>query len=295
MTKTVLSVLLAVAPAFIGCSDEPDVIGGSGLIEARDVLVSAEASGRVVEMRFDEGSVVGAGDTLLVIDTTRLKLEIAAALAGRGVAEARLRSARVELQKAKETEGFLQREVERVRRLVNSNTATQKELDRIEYEHAVAVTGLEAAETGITTLKAELTRIDADLDRLKRQLEDCFPSAPQSGVVLDQYVEQGELLGPGRPVARIANLDTVTVEIYLPAGDFATVTLGDQAQVDTEAGGTSYKGTIIWTSDEAEFTPQNVQTKQARANLVYAVKVRIPNTDKKLKDGMPVFVTIGKR
>jgi len=82
--------------------------------------------------------------------------------------------------------------------------------------------------------------------------------------------------------------------VYLSAGNFANITVGDKATVDTEAGGKTYQGHVVWTSEEAEFTPKNVQTEESRANLVYAVKVRVENTDGSLKIGMPVYVTIGE-
>ncbi|MEE8575968.1 MAG: HlyD family efflux transporter periplasmic adaptor subunit, partial [candidate division Zixibacteria bacterium] len=102
----------------------------------------------------------------------------------------------------------------------------------------------------------------------------------------------GELIAPGKPILRIARLDSVWVKLYLPAADFASVKLGDAVTIDTETGSNRLKGRVIKTADEAEFTPKNVQTKQARADLVYAVKIAIDNSTRHLKIGMPVFVTM---
>ncbi|MEW5995642.1 MAG: HlyD family efflux transporter periplasmic adaptor subunit, partial [Candidatus Zixiibacteriota bacterium] len=137
-------------------------------------------------------------------------------------------------------------------------------------------------------------RLDADIDRLDRRLQDCYPIAPITGIVTDKYVETGELLTPGRPMAKISRLDTLWVKVYLPAADFARAKVGDPVVVDTESGGRQYAGAVVWTSEEAEFTPKNVQTRKSRANLVYAVKVRVPNSDGLLKIGMPVFVSFEK-
>jgi HlyD family secretion protein len=112
--------------------------------------------------------------------------------------------------------------------------------------------------------------------------------------VTEKFIEPGELLSPGKPIARISRLDTVTVKVYLTTDKFAQVTLGDRAVVSTESGSQEYHGTVVWTSDEAEFTPKNVQTEEARADLVYAVKVCIPNPDRTLKVSMPVFVRLEK-
>ena len=113
-------------------------------------------------------------------------------------------------------------------------------------------------------------------------------------MVTEKFVEPGELLSPGKAIARIARLDTVTVKIYLTTGQFAGVKLGDRTTISTESGDKEYAGTVIWTSDKAEFTPKNVQTEEARADLVYAVKVSVPNPDRTLKVAMPVFVRLEK-
>ena len=277
-----------------GCGTEEEVVGGSGLIEATDVIVSAETAGRIETLLFDEGTELQVGDTLVHIDTTRLALELVSAEAGRNVADAKLVTAKLNLQKAQEAEQYARSELDRVTRLLKTKTASQQQYDKLAHTHKETLIARDAAKAAIATIKAEIAKINADMNRIKRQLEDCYPTAPISGRVTEKYVETGELLAPGRPIAKIAKLDTVEVKVYLPAGDFAGVKTGDNAKVDTESGGEIYSGTVVWTSDEAEFTPKNVQTKKSRADLVYAVKVQIPNTDGKLKIGMPVFVTIGE-
>lgn len=289
--------LKLILPAFAilslaGCGGDNTLPGGSGLLEADESIVSSETSGRVMELRFDEGTSVTAGDTLAVIDPSRLELELAAAAAGRQVTVAQLETARLQLKKTQEAEQFAGRERDRMATLYKAGTATQKQLDLLEQELTQAVLSRQAAQVNITTLQAQIAKTDADIDRLKRSLIDCHPLAPVSGVVTEKYVEAGELLSPGKAIAKISQLNSVWVKVYLPAGDFANVKVGDSASMDTESGGRQYRGEVVWTSQEAEFTPKNVQTKKSRADLVYAVKVRFQNNDGSLKIGMPVFVTI---
>jgi len=286
--------VLAIAQllTFTGCGGENARIGGSGLLEADESIVSAETAGRVVSLRFDEGSQVKRGDTLLTIDPSRLELELASALAGKEVVQARLQTAKLQFEKSKESERFAQAERDRIANLVKSGTATQKQLDQLEHEYALAVLGRQGALANISASKAELEKIKADINRIRRQLKDCYPVSPMAGTITEKYVKAGELLQAGRPIAKISGLDTLWVKAYLPAADLVQIKVGDKATVDTESGGRNYTGKVVWTSEEAEFTPKNVQTKKSRANLVYAVKVRIPNTDGMLKIGMPVFVTI---
>ncbi len=278
----------------MSCSSKEDIIGGSGLLEADEMVLSAETNGQIEKLFFDEGTEVSVGDTLMEIDHSRLDLELEAALAGKNAVEAKLKTVRLQFEQAQENKRFLEKERDRVASLVGSGTATQKQLDQIEHEYTMAALGYRTAQAQITAAKAELAKIEADINKVRRLLQNCYPVAPISGTVTERYVDKGELAVMGKPLARISQLDTLWVKIYLPTGDFAQVKVGDAATVDTEAGEKTYRGTVVWTAEEAEFTPKNVQTKKSRANLVYAVKVRVPNTDGQLKIGMPVFVTIEK-
>jgi ABC-type multidrug transport system ATPase subunit len=262
----------------LACGNDGDHIGGSGLIEATETLVSAETSGRMTQRFFDEGSEVRTGDTLAVIDPSRLELALASAWAGHDVIEARLATARLQVEQAGKTEQYATTELERVTNLLRSGTTTQRLFDRAELEHTQAVIASKTARGQVRTLQAELATSEADIARLQRQLVDCYPIAPTTGVVTEKYTEPGELLSAGKPIAKIARLDTVWVKIYLAASEFANITAGTAATVSTESGGKEFTATVVWTSREAEFTPKNVQTKESRADLVYAVKVSIPNT-----------------
>jgi len=277
----------------LGCGANDDRIGGSGLLETDEVIVSAETAGRVISVAFTEGSRLGLGDTLTVIDPSRWELELASAQAGRKVALAQLESAKVQLARADDAEEYARKERDRVARLLQSGTASEKQLDQLEFELSQALLGRKTAAASVSSMEAQVAKIDADIDRLNRQLVDCYPTAPSAGIVTEKYIEVGELLSAGKPIAKISNLQSLWVKVYLSAGNFANVSIGNKATVDTEAGGKTYQGEVVWTSEEAEFTPKNVQTEESRANLVYAVKVRVDNNDGSLKIGMPVYVTIG--
>jgi HlyD family secretion protein len=243
-------------------------------------------------MSFSEGTQVSAGDTLLVIDTTNLQLQLNAATAGLAAMRQELETARVRVKQARESQQYAKRERDRIARLYKSGTATERTFDEVEHQYQQAVLATEAAAASLKTLQARIEKTQADIALIEKQLADCHPAAPFSGRVTEEFVEVGELLAPGRPIAKVSRLDTLWVKVYMDAGDFASVRLGEAATVDTESGGKTYAGTVVWASDEAEFTPKNVQTKDARANLVYAVKVEVANSDNRLKIGMPVYVTV---
>jgi len=290
--KKITTLLLTLGLMATGCADEDSLPGGSGLMESTESIISAETSGRVLDMYVDEGSTVDDGDTLVLIDTTRADLQLKAARAGLEAARAQRRAAVTEKKQATEQLSFASTELARIEKLKASGTATQQQLDRVQHEHSQAEIAVQAADARIGTIDAEINRLIAEIDRLEQHLIDCRPTAPMSGVVTDRFVETGELLAPGRPIIKIARLDTMEVKIYMPTGQFASVAVGDSATIDTESGGDVYDGRVVWTSEEAEFTPKNVQTAKTRANLVFAVKVKVPNRDGTLKIGMPVYVTL---
>lgn len=275
-----------------GCSNEKTPPGGSGMLEAEESIISAETVGKVLTTAVDEGAEFEVGDTLLTIDPLDLQLQLEAAVASRLAAAARLEVAQVSVDQASESADYLAKERDRIIRLVSTGTATSQRLDQLTHEATQAEIQKRAAKASVRAIRAEIETIVAQTAQIKKRLSDCHPTAPVRGIITEKYVDIGELLSPGKPIAKISQLDTLWVKVYLPTAEFSHVKIGDKAAIDTEAGGNTYEGWVVWTSEAAEFTPKNVQTEKSRTNLVYAVKVRVPNSDGTLKIGMPVFVTL---
>jgi len=293
MKNIIVIVTVLIFIMIAGCTSDETKLGGSGLLETDDIIISAETSGKIEKINFDEGSIVHKGDTLLIIDPSRQMLKLESMTASYKVAKEQLNIAQLAYESTMEKELFTAKERDRIAMLVKSNTATQKQLDQLEYELTQAKISKETASANIESIKSELARIKAEIKIIDRNILDSYPTSLTDGTIIEKYVSLGENLNPGKAIAKIADLNSIWVKIYLPAGDFAKVKLGDKAVIDTEEGNEKFDGTVIWASSEAEFTPKNVQTKKSRANLVYAVKVKIDNSDNRLKIGMPVFVTIG--
>lgn len=292
MKRVVVIVLAAVL--LNGCSTKEAALPeGSALIETDELLVSAETSGRLTSLRVSEGSHVEVGDTIATIDDSRIRLEISSARSGRKVIQFRERAAEVQVAKAERQIAFAESEKGRIEALARTGSASSRALDVAENEFDQASQNLKAAETNLRTARAEVIKTDSDIDKLLRTLEDCTLIATLAGTVTEKLAQVGEVVSPGKGIIRIAQLDTVWAKLYLPSPLLAHVQLGALASVSTEtSGSTPLTGTVIWTADRAEFTPKNVQTQSARADLVYAVKVQIPNPNGLLKVGMPVFVSI---
>jgi HlyD family secretion protein len=285
---SILGLLLLLA-----CSDRNGPPRGSGLIEASEVTFSVETSGQLRALNYDEGARVEAGDTLAVIDTATVMLRLRQARAAAEAARTQVEMAAIGVRQSESNLEQANTEFERLATLIRTGSANQQQYDRGKTAFDQAKLAREQAEASRRAAEAQLTNALAQADLLKDQANDHFPISPTGGVVVERFIEPGELVAVGKPLLRIARLDTVWVKIYLPPSDLARLTIGGHALVDPEAGNKkAFDGIISWISSEAEFTPKNVQTREARAGLLYAVKVTIPNADQILKIGMPVSVVV---
>jgi HlyD family secretion protein len=292
--KAIRSILLPVlALVLVSCGETHLRPAGSGLIEAEDILLSSKASGQVQRLFFDEGEAVTKGDTLGIIDTTDISLRLRQAGATRMATEAKIESAAINIEQASYDLDLAGKEFQRVSSLVESGAADQQQYDRTQNLYNRALLTRKQSEAALHLAKADLARVEAEIALLESQFDDCIIVSPFAGVIVEKYIEAGELAGPGKPLFKIAKLDTVWVKVYLPPSDLAAIRLGDRAEIDPEDGrDVPLIGYVSWISPEAEFTPKNVQTKEARADLVYGVKMTIANPDGLLKIGMPVSITI---
>jgi HlyD family secretion protein len=287
------SALVVLALWLVSCGDNNGVPAGSGFIEATSVVVSAEVAGKLDALYFDEGEAIALGDTIALIDTTKVSLMLDQANARLRSAWTQEQSARLQIEKTELDSALARADFLRVRSLVRKGSVNQQQYDQAENRYLQARLARKTAGAALAGARADRKRAEAEIAILEKQLSDCRPVAPLTGTIVTSYVEQGELLGIGKPLVKIAELDPVTVKIYLPPAQLTRVKLGAKAEIDPEDGRTSpIAGKVSWISPEAEFTPKNVQSREARADLVYAVKITIPNPDQVLKIGMPVMVTI---
>lgn len=277
----------------ISCGNNQTEIGGSGLIEATDVVFSAKTNGQLISLNFDEGDQVALNDTIGLIDTSTTVLQLRQAEAIAEAAGLKLKIAAKDIKQAEQNLSLAQTEFDRIASLLGSGSANQQQYDQAQTALTQARLTKEKADLGRQAAQAELKSARSQAAILKKQFEDSFPLIPMEGTIVTKYIEPGELVTLGRPLVKIASLDTVWVKIYLSPADLTRINLGDQARIDPENGDKNLlPGTITWISDQAEFTPKNVQSKEARADLVYAVKITIPNPGHILKIGMPVSVKV---
>lgn len=283
----VLSALIGV-----GCSGSEERYVATGAFEAHEVLVSSESNGRVVSWHGREGREVRAGEVIGVIDSTQLYLQKLALQ--RNVQGVRLSATDVATQTAalEQQLAKLRSERERTQRLVKAAAANQKQLDDVDAQIAIVESQKRALQTqveqGNRRVGVESSALEIQVAQLEDALSKCVVRSPIHGVILQSFIERGELAVAGHPLFKVGQLDTMTLRAYLPYSAVTRMRLGDSVPVyvDRGKGGMkSYGGVVSWISSKAEFTPKTVQTKDERENLMYAVKVLVVNAGQ-LKIGM---------
>lgn len=274
------------------CSNNGSDADATGTFEATEVIVSAEANGKLLSFNLEEGQTVQKGELVGAVDSVSLhlnKLQLMqsqrAVLAGQQDVRTQLESLRKELVNAEADQ-------RRIENLVKGQVASQKQLDDANLRIDVLKARINAQEnllnTGNTALREQSKTIAAQLQVVEDQLRRCRIINPVDGTVLTKYSEAFEMTGIGKPLYKVADLSQVILRAYISNDQQSRLKVGQKlsVQVDDGAGGMrTYEGIVQWINNKAEFTPKTIQTKEERANLVYAVKIAVKN-DGLLKIGM---------
>jgi HlyD family secretion protein len=286
-----LMILLPVMIWSIGCQDKlPPGFAGSGTLEATEVTVSALTTGTILKLTKEEGDSTTNQELLAEIDVERLTLQRAQLAAGLKEIEAGRIVADAEISKAIDNLDNLALQYKRIKELNSQGTVARQQYDDVATRLSVGKSQLTAAKAQQPLLDAKKGQIEASLKVLDRQIADGTVLSPLDGVVVEKYVEPGEVAVQGGALYKIADLANFWIKIYLAETDMGRVPIGQKVEVRVDAYPEPLMGIVTWTSPEAEFTPKNVQTRQARAELVYAVKVTIVGSPRELKIGMPAEV-----
>ena len=284
---TAILIMLLLIPVS-GCKDKlPEGFAGSGVLEATTVTVSSLTTGTILSLTKEEGDPVKKDELLSLIDVEKLtlqKAQIAATLkeieAGRIGADAAI---------AQATENFqnVETRYKRIKELHRKGSATQQQFDDIATQLSVARNQEVAAKSQLPLLDAKKAQAEATLRVLESQIADATIDAPLSGMIVEKYKETGEIAVQGSPLYKIADLNSYWIKVYVAEQDMGQFKTGATVWVKVDAIDHPIPGVVSWTSPEAEFTPKNVQTREARAELVYAVKVTLKEANPALKIGMP--------
>jgi HlyD family secretion protein len=290
MKKTALYVLLCTGLA--ACSNKENIYDASGTFEAVETIVSAEASGVIKVLSIEEGQTLQAGQEVGHIDSTQLFLkkkqleaQSLAVLSRKPDIAAQTAALREQLIQA-------EREQKRVANLLKADAATPKQLDDANTQIAVIKRQIAAQQSSLnittTNLEDEASPIAVQIQQINDQLNKCRIINEVNGTVLTKYAEVNEVTSVGKPIYKVAELNSIILRAYITGNQIGQIKAGQQVKVlidDAKDSYKTYNGTIEWISNKAEFTPKTIQTKDERTNLVYAIKIKVKN-DGFLKIGM---------
>jgi HlyD family secretion protein len=315
--KYLIFMILAAFASGCGNNDNTGSINASGTIESTNIIVSSKTSGEVLKLLVDEGAHVKAGDTIVIIDHSLLDIQLKQASANVDLTSAQLSLMRngARSEDIKQTEEVLkqaeinfnlsEKDKERMQNLYDSKSITKKQYEDALAKYEITEAQYNAARENYKKIKnfarpEEIKQADANLKKaesgaelIKKNIKDCYVTAPMDGFVVKKFMEQGETVNPMSSLFKISDLSVVDLVIYVSEEELGSVKLGQKAEVSVDAfKNKKFEGQVIYISPEAEFTPKNIQTKDERTKLVFAVKIRIKNPAFELKPGMPADATV---
>ncbi len=290
--KTNILLTIGIALALTACNNKNGQYDASGIFEATEVIVSAQANGEIMEFNIMEGQDVTAKAQVGYIDTTQLYLKKMQLLANMQAVDSRQYNVSKQIASIQQQIATQKTEQKRYENLIKSGAANQKQLDDINAQVALLEKQLaaqkETLENNNKSVSGESSGLVMQVAQIEDQIKKSIITSPIDGTVLSKYAEQGELASQGRNLFKVADIANMNLRVYITADQLTTLKIGQQLKVYADQGKSDrkeYPGTVTWISDKAEFTPKTIQTRDERANLVYAVKVAVKN-DGLIKKGM---------
>jgi HlyD family secretion protein len=289
---------IAAALSLVACRNNDFPFDASGTFEADEVIVSSEVAGKILSMQLEEGDQLKKDSITVLIDAGNLSLQKAQVEASMDALKEKTYDVNPQLQllrdqlKVQEAQmETLQKEQHRFSALVKADAATPKQLDDIEsqievLQQQMAVTRqqMKVQESNTATqnrsVLSETDPLAKRADIIADQIDRSKVVNPVNGTVLTKYAHEGEVIGAGKGLYKIADLSSLLLRAYISGEQLPQVKLGQPVKVFVDKGKKDYKeykGAITWIADKAEFTPKTIQTKEERANLVYAIKILVPN------------------
>ncbi|MFA5857529.1 MAG: efflux RND transporter periplasmic adaptor subunit [Elusimicrobiota bacterium] len=254
-------------------------ITAAGTIEATQVDISSKIPGTITRLNFKEGEVVNKGVSLAEINHDELDARLAQVQAQAMAAMEQINQVEINLNNIKDN-------FKRTQELYTAGSVSQQQYDTVKTQYDTLQSQYSAA-------KQNYNQASAAVDVIKSQIGNAYFRSPIDGTIVDKPVSIGETLFPGTVLCSIADLDDVWLKIYVPSTKLGRITVGQSVEVTTDSfPNKKYEGKIINIATKAEFTPKNIQIKEERAKLVFAVKIGVQNIEQELKPGMPADAII---
>ncbi len=285
LLATIVSIFL------VSCSNSDGDVDASGTFETTEVIVSTESMGKIMQLNVEEGQQLDVNQQIGYIDTTQLYLKKLQLVASKKALQSRRPDIQKQIAALEQQIETAKTERKRVENLVKAEASTTKQLDDANAQIKVLEKQLEATKSSLentsNSILGDNEALQIQIEQIEDQLQKCYITSPISGVVLTKYAEQGELATPGKALFKIGDVTNMILRAYVTSDQLTQIALGQKVKVYADYGEDrkEYEGVVSWISSKSEFTPKTIQTRDERANLVYAVKINIKN-DGLLKIGM---------
>lgn len=288
-TIQLLLPFMIISAILVSCNGSNEFSDAYGNFEADEVIISSESNGKLLVFDLETGESIPSGKMIGYVDTVNLVLQKKQLKAQQAAIASNIKNTLSQIAVQEQNKKNLMVDKNRVEKLLKDGAATQKQLDDINGQ-------MEVIEQNIASIKTQKNVILAEQDVIKTQIAQVEESVSKSrivnpidGIVLEKFAQENEITAFGKPLYKIANLDEITLRVYVDGSQLPEIKIGNNVEVLVDADekkNRALTGTITWVSESAEFTPKIIQTKKERVNMVYAVKVKVKN-DGSLKIGMP--------
>jgi HlyD family secretion protein len=290
--KTKVIICITMVATICACTSNNSKYDASGTFETTEVIVSAESTGRILQLNITESQVLDAGEIVGYIDSTQLYLKRKQLMASQRALLNRRPDIGKQIATLEQQMATANHERNRIVKLVAENAATAKQLDDINALISNLEKQLEAAKSTLDKtdrgMVSENEAIETQIEQINDQLAKCRIVCPAKGMVLSKYAQAGELAVAGKAIFKVGDTDNMILRAYITGDQITQIKLGQTVKVFSDLGDSDsreYEGVVSWISSKSEFTPKTIQTRNERANLVYAVKINVKN-DGYLKIGM---------
>ena len=264
------------------CGKSEKEYDATGTFEATETTISAEQNGTLLTFAVNEGDEIEAGREVGLIDTTQTWLKLQQAQATQAVYQSQKPDIEKQTSATRQQLAKAQAEQQRYKELVADGAAPSKMLDDVTNQVQVLQRQLAAQLSSLSTntnaLSKQMAATEVQIDQLRDQLRKCHITAPLKGVVLEKYAERGEFVAVGKPLFKMADMEEVYIRAYVTSAQLQDIRTGQQVKVFADYGNgqkKEYDGVVSWISSRSEFTPKTILTDDERADLVYALKVRV--------------------
>jgi len=288
--KTILKSLILLLGIVLlnACTPEenPDAYGN---FEDDAVVVSAENAGKLINYQVEEGKQLNKGALVAIIDTTQFHLKKQVLLAGMKTIDSKAENVEAQRSVLEKQLDLLKINQKRIGKMYKDGAATKKQLDDINAQVSITKQKIDNIRVQRNAVLAEKQSLEAQISQTNDMISKCLVRNPVKGTVLVNFVKAGEFVAPGKPLYTIQDVNELTLKAYVSETQLSQIKLNQKVNIEVDAlkGTQTLTGTITWISSQAEFTPKQIQTKEERRNLVYAIKVKVANRDGILKIGMP--------